>query len=230
MTRCEEFLDLYKQMESELEEKYRGKNRRYSSIVFEFTKDYESSPVREKLETCRGIRNLLTHSANMGGVPIVEPSQAVVDAMREVLNYVSSPPLGLDFATKGEKIMKTTFGQNVLRLMDIMDKNGFSHVPVMRDSLFCGVFSMGAVFKFILSGGIISENSIVGDLEDCVKISSRVENYLFMPKDTSYIGVRRAFERMVGKNKRISAIFITETGAEKEKLLGMITPWDVMGE
>lgn len=75
--RIDEFLDLYKQLEDELEDKYRNARRHYSSVVFEFVKDAESAPVRDKLEICREIRNLLTHSANLDGEPIVEPSGPV---------------------------------------------------------------------------------------------------------------------------------------------------------
>ena len=47
-SRIDEFLDLYKQMEDALEDKYRGTRRHYSSVVFEFAKDYESGPVRDR--------------------------------------------------------------------------------------------------------------------------------------------------------------------------------------
>ena len=65
-SRIERFLDLYKQLEDELEDKYRNARRHYSSVVFEFIRDEDSAPVRDQLETCREIRNLLTHSANEG--------------------------------------------------------------------------------------------------------------------------------------------------------------------
>ena len=69
-SRIERFLDLYKQLEDELEDKYRNARRHYSSVVFEFIRDEDSAPVRDQLETCREIRNLLTHSANLGGEPL----------------------------------------------------------------------------------------------------------------------------------------------------------------
>ena len=123
-SRIDEFLDLYKQMEDALEDKYRGTRRHYSSVVFEFAKDYESGPVRDKLDVCREIRNLLTHNPNLNGEPIVEPSQSVVEAMKEVLEFVKRPPLAMEFATKGEQVMKASLNQKVLRLMEVMDKNG----------------------------------------------------------------------------------------------------------
>ena len=231
-SRIDEFLDLYKQMEDALEDKYRGTRRHYSSVVFEFAKDYESGPVRDKLDVCREIRNLLTHNPNLNGEPIVEPSQSVVEAMKEVLEFVKRPPLAMEFATKGEQVMKASLNQQVLRLMEVMDKNGYSHIPVMRDGQFCGVFSVGSVFRYLLrSGGEgISPDTTVADIGGHIQVKDHMENYEFVSKDATYITVRKKFEHVKGKNKRVSVIFITETGSPEERLLGMLTPWDVLGE
>ncbi len=230
--RTSEFLDLYKQLEEVLEEKYRNARRRCSSVVMEFLQDYDSTPVREKLDVCREIRNLLTHSANLGGEPIVEPSAQVVKALREALEFVKRPPLALEYAVKGEQIMKAGLNQKVLRLMEIMERNGYSHIPVMRNGELFGVFSAGAVFLYQLrSGGkAITPNTTLRDLGKYLDLGEHMENYEFVPRSETYISVRKKFEKFRGKNKRISAIFITETGRPDQRLLGMLTPWDVLGE
>lgn len=228
----EEFLDLYKQMEEALEDRYRGVKRRYSSLVVEFGRDEESAPIRDKLDICREIRNLLTHNANLGGEPVVQPSRPVVEAMREVLEFVKRPPLALEYATKGDQVMKAGLNQKVLRLMEIMDKNGYSHIPVMREGQFYGVFSIGSVFQYQLrSGGrALRPETTLKDLGRYLDVGEHMENYEFVPRSETYLSVRRKFEKVTGKNKRISVIFITENGRPGERLLGMITPWDVLGE
>ena len=75
--------------------------------------------------------------------------------MKEVLDFVKRPPLAMEFATKGEQVMKASLNQKVLRLMEVMDKNGYSHIPVMRDGQFCGVFSVGSVFRYLLRLSLI---------------------------------------------------------------------------
>lgn len=229
-SRIDEFLDLYKQLEDVLEDKYRNARRHYSSVVFEFIKDGESAPVRDNLETCREIRNLLTHSANLEGEPIVEPSAPVVRAMREVLDFARRPPLALDYATKGEQVMRAHLHQKVLRLMEVMEKNGYSHIPVMRDGEFCGVFSVGTVFQYILrtKGRSIQPDTTVADLGKHLDVAAHMENYQFVSKDATYLSVRRIFDRVRGKNQRVSVVFITENGKPGEPLLGMLTPWDVL--
>ena len=231
-SRIERFLDLYKQLEDELEDKYRNARRHYSSVVFEFIRDEDSAPVRDQLETCREIRNLLTHSANLGGEPIVEPSAPVVAAMEEVLNFVRKPPLALDYATKWDQVMKAHLHQKVLRLMEVMDKNGYSHIPVLNDGEFCGVFSVGSVFQYNLrpGGKVSTPETTVAERGRHIQVDAHMENYDFVPKDATYLSVRRKFEKVRGKNKRISVIFITENGKTGERVLGMLTPWDVLGE
>lgn len=230
--RTDEFLDLYKQLEEALEEKYRNAKRHCSSVVMEFLRDSESEPFRDELDLCRELRNLLTHNADLGGEPILQPSQPVVDALRRVLEFITRPPLALDFATKADKIMKAGLNQNVLRLMHIMDENGYSHIPVMRDGQLFGVFSTGSVFLYQLhtGGRAITAQTTLKDMDRYLDVRVRMENYSFVSKNATYAEVRRIFERVKGKNKRVSAVFITENGHAGEKLLGMLTPVDVLGE
>ena len=96
----------------------------------------------------------------------MEPSAPVVAAMEEVLNFVRKPPLALDYATKWDQVMKAHLHQKVLRLMEVMEKNGYSHIPVMEQGEFRGVFSVGTVFQYILrSGGKgIQPDTTVADL------------------------------------------------------------------
>lgn len=230
--RVDEFLDLYKQMEEALEEKYQNARRHCSSIVMEFLRDDESEPIRDKLDVCREIRNLLTHNANLDGEPVVEPSAPVVEALREALDFVRRPPLALDYATRGDQVMKANLNQKVLRLMEVMDKNGYSHIPVMRNGEFFGVFSIGSVFLYQLrtGGRPLTQHTSLRDMSRYLDVRERMENYEFVPKTETYSSVRRKFEKIKGRNKRVSVVFITETGHPGERLLGMLTPWDVLGE
>ncbi len=230
MINTEVFLDLYKQLEDELEKKYRGAKRRYSSVVFEYSKDPASAVFRDKLDVVREIRNLLTHNANIGGLPVIEPSEPVVEGLREVLAYVKNPPLALEYAKQGETIMRATLNQGVLCTMELMDKNGFSNVPVMRNGDFIGVFSKDTIFRYVMmSGKPIDSATTLEDLQRLLPVKEHPQNYAFLPRNATYAEAKAIFEKLTGKGKRVNVIFITENGGEQERLLGMLTPWDVMG-
>lgn len=230
--RSDEFIDLYKQLEDALEEKFSGTKRRYSSVIFEYINHYESAPVRESLNLCREIRNLMTHNANLGGEPIVEPSEPVVESLRQTLEYVRRPPLALEFATTGGRIVCAGLSERVLKLMATMEKNGFSHIPIVEKKYFVGVFSVSTIFSCVLQEPElhITPETTIRELGEMLPVDRHIENYAFVGRETTCIQARRMFETIRGKNKRLSVIFITETGSREEPLLGMLTPWDVMKE
>ena len=230
VVRSDEFIDLYKQLEDALEEKFSGMKRRYSSVVFEYINHYESAPVRESLNLCREIRNLMTHSANLGGVPIVEPSEPVVEALRAALEYVQRPPLALEYATTGQRIVCAGLSDRVLKLMAMMDKNGFSHIPILDKKRFIGVFSVSTIFSCLLLDPELrlTQETTIRELGQMLPVDRHIENYAFVDRRTPLLETRRMFEKIRGKNKRLSVIFITETGSREEPLLGMLTPYDVM--
>lgn len=228
--RADVFLEIYREIEDLLEQKYSGKKLHYSSVVFEFLNSEDSKPIREKLDLCREIRNVLTHNSKLGGESVIEPSEAVLESLKECMEYIKKPPLAISYATNPENIMKVNFSANVLNTMGKMNKHGYSHVPVLDNNLFMGVFSTSTIFEYTLKNpeNPINYKTTIRDLYRNIDIKSHSDNYYFAPRDFSVLDARKIFERVEGKNKRISVIFITENGRKSERLLGLLTPWDLM--
>ena len=113
-----------------------------------------------------------------------------------------------------------------------MEKNGYSHVPVMKEDRFYGVFSSGSVMRYLLKnrGRGLTPETTIKDMRGYLAVEEHVENYEFVPADATYIYVRGRFEQVRARNKRVSVIFITRDGKPDQPLLGMLTPWDVLGE
>ena len=61
---------MYRVLEGLLEEKFTGEARRAPSVVMDYALLPESEPVRQKLNICREVRNLLTHAADESGAPL----------------------------------------------------------------------------------------------------------------------------------------------------------------
>ncbi len=230
--RSTEFINLYKELEDELEAKYSGGKRKYSSVIFEYINSYESAPVRESLNLCREIRNLITHNANVGGMPVIEPSEPVLEELKRALEFIRRPPLALDYATPGSRIISAGLSDKVLQVMENMEKNGYSHIPILEKKRFVGVFSVSTVFSCVLRDSKVrfTSETTIRDLEKMLPVENHMENYAFVDRDTTCQEARRMFERIKGRNKRLSVIFITEHGKREEGLLGMLTPWDIMKE
>ncbi len=225
------FLDMFRTLEKLLEEKYHHRRRHFSSVVMEYINDPESEQFREELDLCREVRNLLTHSANIGGEPPITPSQPLVDALQSIIDYIQAPPMAMNVATPASKLLTTHPNQRVLGVMQKMTDRGFSHVPVIDYGRFVGVFSISTPFSHSLDNPDfgIGQDSRIGDFTHLLGIDAHdTERFEFMSRDTDLNTVRKAFETVGSDRKRLAMIFITENGKQSETILGVITPWDVV--
>lgn len=230
--KSDEFLNLYRTLEELLSEKY-GEKTRFGSVVVQFMNDREGKQFKDKLNLCREIRNLLSHHPEIDGESIVEPSQAMLDVLNEVIAYVKRPPLALDFATPYDNLLKVSPRQKILPVMKKMESRGFSHVPVIDNGEFVGVFSVGTIFMYISQNHLFeyAENMEIGDFDEFLPVDAHsTERFSFMPKTATAIDLKAAFEQTSQRSRRLAAIFITASGSKHDKLLGMITPWDVLGK
>ena len=81
---------------------------------------------------------------------------------------------------------------------------------------------------FCVTQPCASKETTLSQLGKMLAVEKHVENFAFVDEKTTCIEARRMFEKIRGRNKRLSVIFITNTGSRDEPLLGMLTPWDVM--
>lgn len=227
--RAETFLSMYRVLEGILGQKYSDSDRKINSVVMQYIQDAESEPVRQQLDVCREVRNLLTHNADGDGAPLVEPSQALIDQLYEIIKYVQKPQPALMFATQAERILQAYLNDRALDVMRRMEKHGYSYVPVIDDGHIKGVFGRHSVFSHVISGGRIGQDTRIRDFGDEISVSGpRGQRFMFMGLSHTYLDARSAFEKKSGRDSRLAAIFITDTGDESGRLLGMLTPWDVM--
>lgn len=67
------------------------------------------------------------------------------------------------------------------------------------------------------------------EIKDYLNIERReMESFLFVSRNTFVDDLEAEFEKSFNRGIRLGAIFATATGSEKEIVLGMITPWDIL--
>ncbi len=225
--RAEVFLKLYRVLEGLLEEKY----GRASSVVMEYMNHPDSEPVRTKLDLCRELRNLLTHNAGADGEPVCEPSQQVLDSLYAVIAHVQKPRPAINAATPAESLLTAGMEDPLLPVMRRMTDYGYSHVPVLEDGRVTGVFSASCLLAHLARGGYVNEQTRMRHLGRYLGLEERASGrYAFLAADASCNDAIAAFEAHSSRNNRLMAIFITQNGNPAEPLLGMLTPWDVLGK
>ena len=231
--RVEAFLDVYRRLEKALKSNRRyAQNNPYDNAIIRFSNSNEGKAYKESLDLIREVRNLLTHSPKVAGDYLVEPSPALYQILKEVLEIVENPELAVDYAIRADQVFKTTLHENALSVMRKMEAAGFSHVPVVvRDELL-GVFSKTSVFSYIIKSGEkqVSAALKISDFLPYIGLNyPNGDRYEFAAKDALAADVRDLFDMSLNRrSRRISAVFLTETGNPNAKLIGMITPWDIL--
>ena len=229
--RSERFLTLYRMLEGLLERRYSGRKPTSSSVVIEYLHDADSAPVRADLDMCREIRNLLSHNADDDGKPVVEPSEGVLELLKDIVDYVQRPRLAIDYGTPGEEIMFAHPNDSALDVMRHMMRMGYSHVPVRDRTGLVGVFSAASLMIHAVKVGFdrLDDDLRIGELKDALHVDDgRTDKYLFMDRNATLTAVREAFETHRERNRRLAVVFITEDGTQNTPVLAMLTPWDLL--
>lgn len=230
MNNAEEFLNLYSRMEELLEERLGVDNSNKVNVVIRFTQTRQGKRYKTDLNLCREVRNLLSHHADKGGKPVVEPAAELLDVLRKVIAELAQPPVALDYATQPKNVIMTSPTRYVLPLMRQMKERGLSHIPVWEGGKMTGVFSQSSVFHYMLDhpDSVITETTEVKEFAEYTPFSAHSERYLFEKADLTYWEAKDLFNQVL-KNKRLAMIYITDTGKAKGKILGILSPWDVLG-
>lgn len=178
------------------------------------------------------LRNSIIHNPyNRDIDPIAEPHDRIVENYKEIRDKLLNPPTALDtIAVKGKNVYSVTTDEFAFDVMNVMRDNNYTHVPVIDGDFIIGVFSESTVFSYMVANEEmpINRNTKIEVFKEFIPLDKHVSEFFsFVNKDTLVVEIEEIFQRKFSGKKRLSVIFITETGNVKEKILGLITPWDV---
>lgn len=231
MSNADAFLELYKNLEELLEVRYSDGRKYAGSTVMRFYNDEDGKKWREELNVCREMRNMLSHHADIDGQPVFEPSDAVLRVLENIIEDVKNPPVAMSIATPAKSLLTCSYGDKAEDVMRKMKECGYSHVPVIEDGRLVGVFSVGTAFSMIEKYGLdrFRSNVLIGELAEFLPIDRHMtESFGFTADTTPYRSLRNRFAGNGPKNRRLAALFVTQNGRENGKVLGIITPWDMI--
>ena len=94
-----------------------------------------------------------------------------------------------------------------------------------------GIFSENSLFQYILEDNIIEvdKNTTFNDIKKCIDIKFSKEIVKFVAKDNLYDDVVNEFISEFKNKNKLSCVMITQNGKETEKVIGIITAWDIIG-
>ncbi len=226
------FIDLYKQLEDAIRKKY-SKGRSGASPLVELARMPQFRYLKGDLDYCREVRNLLTHKPKVNGEYAVVPTDAMLDMMQGLLEKVVSPPKIFDYAVKRRDLYVARLEDRVADVLAVMYRKNYTHAPILTDGgAVWGVFSTNTIVQFIAGCGLesVHKDLTVGELRDFLPLEAHVgESFRFAKANAPLHEVKDIFERAYVSHERLALIFLTRGGGPADKLLGLLTPWAVLG-
>jgi len=188
----------------------------------------------EELLAFARLRNAIVHNPNKRDAqPIADPHDYVVEKYKQILDKVLRPAIALDtIAVRSENIYTASLNDKALDVMATMNKYTYTHVPIIEDGKLVGVFSENTVFSYIVNTGdvLLEKDAKIREFSEFIPIDKHVsESFAFVPRDTLVIDIEEMFADELKDGKRLAVVFMTNNGDLNEKILGLITAWDVAG-
>ncbi len=226
----DQFLDAYRRLETAAE-KLVGSGSRSSSIM-RLAHLPEFQKYRDELDYCRQVRNLLTHEAKIDGQYGVFPSQTLQQFINKMLKLVEDPPVVGDVMTPVNRLLPARLEQPVLDIMDEMNQRGISHVPIVEQGVVTGIFSIDTVFMWVLEGHQpFTRQTLLQEVAAYLSVEQQMgHGYCFVDSSMPVQTAKDLFERAYDKNRKIKLLLVTRGGRRDEKLLGVISPYDLLDD
>lgn len=230
------FLDIYNELDVFMKQEITNHNGEgHVAMIKKMAKNrrISSNDKDDLIFFATSLRNTMIHNTYKGCTSsIIEPHDYIVSKYDGIKNKIKNPPIALDIAIKAEDIFTTTMKSVALDVMKEMNKNTYTHVPVFENERIIGVFSENSVFSYMVKNEdvLIEKDVKIEEFIDFIPLEKHESEFFeFVPKNKLVIDIEEMFQKELINRKRLSVVFITESGKPTEKILGIITAWDVAG-
>lgn len=229
-----EFLNIYNEIDEYMRNKLnKGYGISHTDLIDDLSNiDYVIYANRRKLKQYAKLRNAIVHDSKKNANPIAEPHPIIVGEYKKILDHLKNPPNALSIAVPGDKILTADINDRAIDIINIMNEKCFTHIPVFDKGNFVGVFSENTLFTYLAKNEAITLDSdtTLNKFKDILGIDKHdTEQFEFISKNKCIYEVEELFRKYLSSQKRLAVVFITENGEQNEKLLGLITAWDVAG-
>lgn len=235
-TDSEKFIALYNQLDAYMRNQL-GLDRYidHSTLLREMSqKNKIFLDYLQDLRMFAEMRNMLIHNPyKKDADPLLYPHSYVTKKYAEIVDLVLHPPKALSIAIPGAVIFTATLDTLIQELMNTMVKKNYTHIPIIKNDVMIGVFSENTLLSYLVANqeGIILKDATVRDFYEFIPLEKHMNEYFeFIPRNAILSEVDKIFSEGVKDVKRIAVVYITENGKNNEKILGMITPWDLTSE
>jgi len=227
MNNATRFINSYNKIDAQIRNLYEFKaNQAFSDMV---RRGAEKNIILRKYENelidYARLRNAIVHKS-IDEVVIAEPCDDVTLKIEMIERLLCTPPRITDIF-KDKNIVSVEENTNLKQVILLIERTGYSNIPVYRKDVLIGVINNKRIIKAI--GKTIQNGFDVDKFlneTECGSILSPQDMILYysvLSKTATIDEIAMQFEN----NKKLIAVLITEKGYAGEKVLNLLTSFDL---
>lgn len=181
----------------------------------------------EFLRFCIEYRNAISHEGM--GRKYLDFTDNMIKDLEEIVYRAKNP---FDVYTKSTKnIFSADIKENVKEIMRIMSDKNYTHIPIYKEGLLVGIFSESSLFTYLFNDEIveISGDTTFEDIQNYIALENSEETIKFVSRNDLYDNVVNEFIKRFKNGEKLACIMVTQNGKNTEKVIGILTAWDIIG-
>lgn len=153
----------------------------------------------------------------------------MLEKFDEIIEEIKHPYKVYDKATKN--VYSAYLNDKVRDVMLEMMNKSYTHIPIYDNNKMIGIFSENTLFDYLYKNKIIEvdDNTTFNDVIDFISIDNSKEVIKFVAKNELYDDVCMEFIKEFKKGSKLSCVLVTQNGKSSEKVIGILTSWDIIG-
>ena len=233
-------IDLFKELEEIIRKKCNvsgiiTENTTLDSQIKELSK--KNSVVRkyqDELMIIKQVRNINTHQRNDKYGYVVCPNPDMNIKLKTIIDEIKNPPTiyNSNICVKRQNMYCRNIDDTIEETIKVMIEKVYTHIPIFENDVLVGVFSENTLLDIVNkeTGILIGKDTTFRAFQDYLKIENHSsEEFKFISRNKNIYDIEDIFKDYFTRNKRLGCVYITENGKENEKILGMLTAWDIFG-
>ena len=179
------------------------------------------------IDFCRVCRNRIAHNSYEN--EFIFYGEDMIKRLDGIIEEIKHPFKVYDKSTKN--VYSANLNDNVREKMKMMMENNYTHIPIYDNNKLVGIFSEGVLFIYLYENEIveIDENTLFKDIKDFISFNNSKEIIKFASRNRLYDDICLEFINEFKKGSKLSCVLVTENGKAEEKVIGILTAWDILG-
>jgi len=181
---------------------------------------------KKQLKKFAKLRNVIVHDTTSPSYVIAEPHDSVVEEIQHIENELRNPKKV--YPMFGKEVVTFQITDKLVNVLRVIKEMDYTQFPLYDGEKFMGLLSENGITKWLAKN--VEDGIFDGDtlLSDVISFEEEENNFSFINREASIYEAKEAFRNYIDKGLELDALLITNSGSAHEKLMGIITRWDII--